>query len=89
MGRPDPKYIPTSYLGRQNLTVRMSLRCFTRLTKAFSNKLENHACAVSLHFMYYNYARIHQTLKTSPAVAAGVADQVWSIEEIVKLLNSN
>jgi len=89
MGRPDPKHISTSYVERQNLTVRMGLRRFTRLTNAFSKKLENHFCAVSLHFMYYNYcnfARVHQTLKTSPAVAAGVADHVWSVEEIVRLL---
>ena len=88
-GRPDPKHISTSYVERQNLTVRMGLRRFTRLTNAFSKKLENHACAVSLHFMYYNFARVHQTLKTTPAVAAGVTDHVWSVEEIVKLLDSN
>ncbi len=86
MGRPDPKHISTSYVERQNLTVRMGLGRFTRLTNAFSKKLENHFCAVSLHFMYYNFARVHQTLKTSPAVAAGVADHVWSVEEIVRLL---
>ena len=89
MGRPDPKHISTSYVERQNLTVRMGLRRFTRLTNAFSKKLENHACAVSLHFMYYSFARVHQTLKTSPAVAAGVTDHVWSVEEIVKLLGPN
>ncbi len=94
-GRPDPKHISTSYIERQNLTMRMGLRRFTRLTNAFSKKLENHACAVSLHFMYYNFARPHQSLKTekghqrTPAMAAGIADQVWSIEEIVKLLDSN
>jgi len=87
MGRPDPKHISTSYVERQNLTVRMGLRRFTRLTNAFSKKLENHACAVLLHFMYYNFAKVHQTLKTNPAVAAGVADHVWSVEEIVKLLD--
>jgi len=95
MGRPDPKHISTSYVERQNLTVRMGLGRFTRLTNAFSKKLENHACAVSLHFMYYNFARPHQSLKLrpgmdrTPAMAAGIADHVWSIEEIVKLLDSN
>jgi Zn-dependent protease with chaperone function len=67
----------------------MGLRRFTRLTNAFSKKLENHACAVALHFMYYNFARIHQTLGTTPAVAAEVADHAWSVEEIVGLLGSN
>ena len=88
-GRPDPKHISTSYVEQQNLTVRMGLRRFTRLTNALSKKLENHACAVSLHFMYYNFARVHQTLKTTPAVAAGVTDHVWTVEEIVGLLDSN
>jgi Zn-dependent protease with chaperone function len=67
----------------------MGLRRFTRLTNAFSKKLEKHACAVSLHFMYYNFASVHQTLKTTPAVAAGVTDHVWTVEEIVKLLGTN
>ena len=89
MGRPDPKHISTSYVERQNLTVRMGLRRFTRLTSAFSKKLENHFCAVSLHFMCYDFARVHQTLKTTPAMAARVTDHVWSVEEIVKLLDSN
>ena len=89
MGRPDPRHTSTSYVERQNLTVRMGLRRFTRLTNAFSKKLENHACVVSLHFMYYNFARVHQTLKTTPAVAAGVADHIWTVEEIVGLLGSN
>jgi Zn-dependent protease with chaperone function len=74
---------------QQNLTLRMGLRRFTRLTNAFSKKLENHACAVALHFMYYNFARIHQRLGTTPAVAARVADHVWSVEEIAGLLGSN
>jgi len=89
MGQPDPRHVSTNYVERQNLTMRMQMRRFTRLTNAFSKKLEIHACAVSLHFMYYNFVRVHQTLKTSPAVAAGVADHVWSVEEIVKLLDSN
>ena len=67
----------------------MSMRRFTRITNAFSKKIENHCAAISLHFMYYNFARKHQTLKTSPAVAAGVTDHVWTLEEIVSLLDSN
>lgn len=85
-GRPDPKHINTSYVERQNLTIRMSMRRFTRLTNAFSKKLENHAAMVSLYFMYYNYARVHQTLRVTPAMEAGIADRVWSVEEIVALL---
>ncbi len=86
MGNPDPKHISTSYIERQNLTMRMSMRRFTRLTNAFSKKLENHAAAISLHFMYYNFCRKHQTLKTTPAVKAGIAKHIWSVEDIVKLL---
>ncbi len=89
IGDPDPKHISTSYIERQNLTMRMGMQRFTRLTNAFSKKIENHAAAISLHIMYYNFARVHQTLKTSPAVAAGVADHVWGVEEIVALLDSN
>lgn len=89
IGDPDPVHISTSYIERQNLTMRMGMRRFTRLTNAFSKKIENHAAAISLHMMYYNFARVHQTLKTTPAVAAGVADHVWSVEEIVALLDSN
>lgn len=88
IGEPDPKHISTSFIERQNLTMRMGMRRFTRLTNAFSKKAENHAAAVALHMMHYNFARVHQTLKTSPAVAAGVTDHVWSIEEIVSLLDS-
>ncbi len=89
MGNPDPAHISTSYVERQNLTTRMGMRRFTRLTHAFSKKVENLAHAVSPHFMYYNFARKHQTLGTTPAVAAGVADHVWTIQEIVGLLDSN
>jgi hypothetical protein len=71
---------------RQNLTMRMSMRRFTRLTNGFSKKVENHAAAVSLHFMHYNFARVHQSLRVTPAMEAGVSDHVWSIEEIVGLL---
>jgi IS1 family transposase len=85
-GNPDPTYISTSYVERQNLTMRMGMRRFTRLTNAFSKKVENHAAAVSLHFMHYNFARIHKTLRVTPAMEAGVADHVWSPEEIVELL---
>jgi IS1 family transposase len=89
IGDPDPKHISTSYIERQNLTMRMGIRRFTRLTNGFSKKIENHAAAISLHMMYYNFARTHQTLKTSPAAAAGVTDHVWTIEEIVALMDSN
>ena len=88
-GLPDPKHISTSYVERQNLTMRMSMRRFTRLTNAFSKKVYNLSCAVALHFVYYNFVRVHQTLGTTPAVASGIADHVWSIEEIVGLLDSN
>ncbi len=69
-GSPDPKHISTSYVERQNLTMRMSMRRFTRLTNAFSKKLENHAAAVALYFMYYNFGRVHQTLRVTPAMQA-------------------
>ncbi len=92
-GDPDPKHISTSFVERQNLTMRMCMRRFTRLTNAFSKKLENHAAAVALHFMYYNFARPHQTLSKpypkTPAMAAGVTDHVWKVEEVVALLGSN
>jgi hypothetical protein len=94
-GDPDPDFISTSYVERQNLTMRMGMRRFTRLTNGFSKKVENHAHAVSLHFMHYNFARPHQTLTarhgrpTTPAMAAGVAHHVWSVFEIAKLLDSN
>ncbi|MDA1000085.1 MAG: IS1 family transposase [bacterium] len=83
MGYPDPKRISTSYIERQNLTMRMQMRRFTRLTNAFSKKLENLKAAVALHFAWYNFVRVHQTLGTTPAVAAGVADRVWTIGELV------
>ena len=85
-GDPDPDYISTSYVERQNLTMRMSMRRFTRLTNAFSKKVENHAAAVALYFMYYNFARVHQTIRVTPAMEAGVTDHAWSIEEIVALV---
>jgi len=78
---PDPQYISTSYAERQNLTMRMSMRMFTRLANAFSKKVENLAHAISLHFMYYNFGRIHKTLRVTPAMEAGVSDHVWGLEE--------
>lgn len=82
-GQPNPKHVSTSYVERQNLTMRM--RRFTRLTNAFSKKISNHMHAISLHYMYYNYGRIHQSLKVTPAMEAGVTDHVWSLEEIAAL----
>jgi IS1 family transposase len=87
-GNPDPAHVSTSYVERQNLTMRMSMRRFTRLTNAFSKKVENLAAAVALHFMWYNFGRIHQTLRITPAMAAGVTDHVWSLEEVVGLLEA-
>ncbi len=84
-GEPDAKHISTSYVERQNLTMRMNIRRFTRLTNAFSKKVENHAHSVALFYMHYNFARVHQTLRVTPAMEAGIAQHVWSIEEIVAL----
>lgn len=88
-GDPDPKHISTSYVERQNLTMRMGMRRMTRLTNAFSKKVENLTAAVSLHFAYYNFCRIHASLKTTPAVATGITDHVWTVEEIVALLDQD
>lgn len=88
VGNPDKAHVSTSYVERQNLTMRMSMRRFTRLTNAFSKKLENHCAAIALHFMHYNFARIHQTLRVTPAMAAGVTDHVWEVGEIVDLLGT-
>ncbi len=85
-GNPDEKNISTSYVERQNLTMRMSMRRFTRLTNAFSKKVENLGYAVVLHFMYYNFCRIHQTLRVTPAMEAKVTDRLWEIEDILDLL---
>ncbi len=85
-GRPERRHVSTSYVERQNLTMRMHMRRFTRLTNGFSKKVENHIAAVSLHFMYYNFVRIHTTLKVTPAMAAGVTDRLWEVEDIVRLL---
>ena len=85
-GQPDPQFISTSYTERQNLSMRMGMRRFTRLTNAFSKKVDNHKAAIALYFMHYNFARIHKTLWVTPAMEAGVADHVWSLEEIAKLV---
>jgi len=82
-GNPDPKHVSTSFVERQNLSMRMSIRRFTRLTNAFSKKVENHAAAVALWFMYYNFCRIHQTLRVTPAMEAGLTDHLWSVEELL------
>jgi IS1 family transposase len=84
-GNPDKAHISTSFVERQNLTMRMGMRRFTRLTNGFSKKLENLGYAVALHFMYYNFGRIHQTLRVTPAMEAGVSDHVWELEEIAAL----
>jgi IS1 family transposase len=85
-GQPDPEHVSTSYVERSNLTVRMSVRRFTRLTNAFSKKLRNHAAAVALFTAHYNFCRIHQTLRVTPCMAAGVTKTVWSIADLVGLL---
>jgi IS1 family transposase len=87
-GAPDPDHVSTSYVERQNLTMRMSMRRFTRLTSGFSKKLENHAAAIAIHFAYYNFCRIHASLRVTPAMAAGVSDHVWELEELVALLGA-
>jgi len=85
-GNPDPRYVSTSYVERQNLTMRVQLRRFTRLTNAFSKSLRNLKDTMALHFSHYNYMRIHGSLRVIPAMVAGVTDHVWAIEEIVGLL---
>ncbi|MGH6842482.1 MAG: IS1 family transposase [Methylocella sp.] len=87
-GNPDPKHVSTSFSERSNLTVRMHMRRFTRLTNAFSKKVENHAHAVALHMMYYNFVRIHQTLRTTPAMAAGVTKRLWEMTDVVDVLEA-
>ena len=86
-GKPDFKHVSTSMVERQNLTMRMSMRRFTRLTNAFSKKVENHEHSVAIHYMHYNFGRIHQSLRVTPAMEAGVSDHVWSLEEIVGLID--
>jgi IS1 family transposase len=87
-GNPDEHHISTSYVERSNLSLRMGNRRFTRLTNAFSKKRENHAHMVAIFYMYYNFCRVHQTLRVTPAMEAGIADHVWSIEEMVRLLDA-
>lgn len=86
-GEPNEVHISTSYIERQNLTMRMSMRRFTRLTNGFSKKLENHIHAISLHYMYYNFCRMHKTLRCTPAMAAGVTKTLWNIEDMLKAVD--
>lgn len=85
-GTPDPRHINTSYVERSNLTMRMHMRRFTRLTNGFSKKVENHVHMLAIYYMFYNFARVHTTLRVTPAMEAGISDHVWSIEELVKLM---
>src|ERR1700691_4483226 len=87
-GKPERAHISTSHTERQNLTMRMQMRRFTRLTNAFSKKIENHEAAIALHYMHYNFARVHQTLRVTPAMEAGISNHVWSLEEIIALLGN-
>lgn len=87
-GRPDPRHVSTSYVERQNLTMRMHMRRFTRLTNGFSKKLENHANAVALHFAYYNLVKVHKTLRMTPAMAAGVTDKLWEMADLVAVVEA-
>jgi IS1 family transposase len=87
-GNPDPNHVSTSYVERHNLTMRMGMRRFTRLTNGFSKKIDNHIAMVAIHAVYYNFARIHKTLRITPAMAAGLSDHVWSLEEIVQMADS-
>ena len=87
-GNPDPKHVSTSYTERHNLTMRMSMRRFSRLTNAFSKKVDNHRHALALYFVFDNFVRIHKTLRMTPAMAAGVSDQLWSVENIVALIDA-
>jgi len=87
-GDPNPKHVSTSYVERHNLTMRMSMRRFTRLTNGFSKKIQNHAAMVAIYAVHYNFARIHKTLRITPAMAAGLADHVWEPEQIVMLADS-
>lgn len=87
-GRPDPRHINTSFIERSNLNLRMGVRRFTRLTNAFSKKFENHCHAVAIYFSYYNLCRVHQTLRVTPAMEAGLTDHVWEVSELLGLLES-
>ena len=87
-GSPDPKHVSTSYVERQNLTMRMHMRRFTRLTNGFSKKVENHAHMVALYTVWYNYVKLHKALRTSPTMAAGVSDRLWSMEDVVGMIDA-
>src|ERR1700679_3434740 len=87
-GRPDRAHVSTSYVERMNLNLRMGLRRFTRLTNAFSKKFENPCHAVAIYFAYYNFCRVHQTLRVAPAMEAGLTDHIWTLEELVMLLGA-
>jgi hypothetical protein len=87
-GSPEPKHVSTSYVERQNLTMRMNMRRFTRLMNGFSKKVEKLSLVVALHFMFYNFCRIHQTLRVTPAMEPGVSDHVWDVREIVDLISN-
>jgi IS1 family transposase len=89
LGNPDAKHVSTSYVERANLSMRMSMRRFTRLTNAFSKKLENHAASVAIYFTWYNFGRVHQTLKMTPAMKAGIANHAWTVEEMIELLTKD
>src|SRR6202161_1856701 len=84
-GRPDPKHVSTSFVERQNWTVRTKMRRYTRLSNGFSRKLKNHAAATALNYFSYNFIQIHKTLRTSPAMAAGVTDRLWNVHDLVAL----
>jgi len=85
-GEPERKHVSTSYIERQNLTMRMSMRRFTRLTNGFSKKVEFHIASIAIHYMHHNFCRIHQTLRCTPAMEAGLTDHVWSLQELIGLL---
>lgn len=88
-GKPDERHVSTSYVERQNLSMRMGMRRFTRLTNGFSKKVENHAHALAIYFMHYNFVRIHSTLRCTPAMEAGITDKLWSLEDMAALLDAN
>lgn len=87
IGSPDPRHVSTSYAERQNLTVRMQMRRFIRLTNAFLKKIENHVASLAIHYVHYNFVRIHQTFRVTPAMAAGVSDRVWELADLLALLD--